>query len=133
MGHLILPMRTVLCALCLLGAARAETNPAPARSGATRAALGAELRQAFKYDPSPKTAASDDDARLLILPRYEVFDSRLELGLKADRTLQRKQEQLAAETFTWKEGGTILERRRVKVMFKYDPENNTINLLKLAW
>jgi hypothetical protein len=75
----------------------------------------------------------EDDAAVLALAPFEVFDSRLELGLKADRAIQRKRAQQAAEKFTWKKGGTILERGRVKVMFKYDPENNAVNLLKLAW
>jgi hypothetical protein len=126
-------MRIVLYVLCLLGVARGEADPVSAQSGVVRAALGAELKQRFKYDPPPKTDTPEDDITLLVLPRFEVFDSRLDLGLKADRVVERERMLEAAEKFSWRHGGTIAQRGRLKVMFKYDPENNAINLLKLAW
>lgn len=124
-------MRTALCVFCLLGVARGETGTIGVET--VRAKLAAELRQTLKYDPPPKADTPEDDITLLVLPRFEVFDSRLELGLKADRAVERERMLEAAEKFSWRHGGTIAQRGRVKVMFKYDPDNNAINLLKLAW
>ncbi len=126
-------MKTALCVLCLLGLARGAATPVPVAEREIRTLVAAELRQTFRYDPPLPPEVSEDDAAVLPLAPFEVFDSPLELGLKADRAIQRKQKQQAAEKFTWKKGGTILERDRVKVMFKYDPENDAVNLLKLAW
>jgi hypothetical protein len=120
-------MKTALFIFCLLGVARGESDSASGKSEVVRVTVSEQLKREFRYEPQPSVAPPATEAEVVVLPRFEVMDSSIKGAAQAVRGARKKVED---EKFSWKKGGTILKLGPMKVMFKYDPESNSLYLLR---
>ena len=114
--------------------ASARAAPDPPDAPDMGAKLTAVLQSEFPYQPAEpdKTSPVPDAApsqKVVAMPAVIVTASN------RDRRLDDKLEEvrLKDNTFTWKKGGTILQKGPVILEIKYDPEFNRLNLLQFVW
>lgn len=126
-------MKSAACFLCLLGIAAAEVESASGDPDAVRARIATTLHEEFAFKPPPPEPAASAAAAptdVTRLPRFEVRDT---FTTEIDRAFRRDRERREAQKFNWRDGGTLLQRGRMKVELKYDAKMKGFRLFDLAW
>jgi len=124
-------MKALLCFICLLGVARGEPDTEPKKNKEVRAAISEALKHEFKFEPRSGPDRPASDPEVTILPPFEVISSKKKEDLYQVLSDERKRKE--EEKFSWTKGGTILTRGNMTLMFKYDPESNSFNILRFSF
>ena len=123
-------MKSVLFFLCVLGVVQAEPEPATVKVSLIRQNISEVIMREFSYQPSDiASTPHETDPDVVMMPQMVVTKSRS----KVEKVLREKKEAQAAEEFTWKNGGNLLEVGRATVMFKYSEESKGFHLLRIKF